>query len=112
MLCARAARGTPAAPEETHFCQFSGSVYARRGVAEACLALQERHRLDVNLLLFCAWAGCNGRRLDGGDLGLLRSVARPWQDNVVAPLRAARPEERRVGKEGVSTCRSRWSTYH
>src|SRR3546814_17945157 len=23
--------------------------------------------------------------------------------------RAARPEERRVGKEGVSTCRSRWS---
>src|SRR3546814_14946086 len=23
-----------------------------------------------------------------------------------------RPEERRVGKEGVSTCRSRWSPYH
>src|SRR3546814_16223388 len=23
-----------------------------------------------------------------------------------------RPEERRVGKEGVRTCRSRWSTYH
>src|SRR3546814_17122960 len=23
-----------------------------------------------------------------------------------------RSEERRVGKEGVSTCRSRWSTYH
>src|SRR3546814_11561291 len=25
---------------------------------------------------------------------------------------AARSEERRVGKECVSTCRSRWSTYH
>src|SRR3546814_20300934 len=24
----------------------------------------------------------------------------------------ARPEERRVGKECVSTCRSRWSPYH
>src|SRR3546814_9660508 len=24
----------------------------------------------------------------------------------------ARSEERRVGKEGVSTCRSRWSPYH
>src|SRR3546814_18042281 len=24
----------------------------------------------------------------------------------------ARSEERRVGKEGVSKCRSRWSTYH
>lgn len=81
---------SPIAPDETPFWQFSGSVYARRGVAEACLALQERHRLDVNLLLFCAWAGCNGRRLDGGDIGLLRSAVRHWQEQVVAPLRAAR----------------------
>ena len=81
---------SPIAPDETPFWQFSGSVYARRGVAEACLALQERHRLDVNLLLFCAWAGSNGRRLDGGDIGLLRSAARPGHDQVVAPLRAAR----------------------
>src|SRR3546814_12564526 len=27
-------------------------------------------------------------------------------------LKALRSEERRVGKECVSTCRSRWSTYH
>src|SRR3546814_2819680 len=27
-------------------------------------------------------------------------------------LLARRPEERRVGKECVSTCRSRWSPYH
>src|SRR3546814_4851306 len=26
--------------------------------------------------------------------------------------RVPRSEERRVGKEGVSKCRSRWSTYH
>src|SRR3546814_9508216 len=26
--------------------------------------------------------------------------------------RVERSEERRVGKEGVSTCRSRWSPYH
>src|SRR3546814_5219637 len=29
-----------------------------------------------------------------------------------AQLRGARSEERRVGKECVSTCRSRWSPYH
>src|SRR3546814_4851108 len=29
-----------------------------------------------------------------------------------APVRLARSEERRVGKECVSTCRSRWSPYH
>src|SRR3546814_3033703 len=28
------------------------------------------------------------------------------------PLVATRSEERRVGKECVSTCRSRWSPYH
>src|SRR3546814_14599663 len=27
-------------------------------------------------------------------------------------MRISRSEERRVGKEGVSTCRSRWSPYH
>src|SRR3546814_9708555 len=29
-----------------------------------------------------------------------------------APVAAERSEERRVGKECVSTCRSRWSPYH
>jgi len=79
-----------AAPDKTPFWQFSGTVYGRPGVAEACLDLQDRHGLDVNLLLFCAWAGTRGRRLDGGDIGLLRSVSRPWHDAVVAPLRSAR----------------------
>src|SRR3546814_17285102 len=30
----------------------------------------------------------------------------------MAPLVAARSDERRVGKACVSTCRSRWSQYH
>src|SRR3546814_10596534 len=34
---------------------------------------------------------------------------RPRRPGALA--RAARTEERRVGKEGVSTCRSRWSPY-
>jgi len=83
-------QGRALAPDKTPFWQFSGTVYGRPGVAEACLDLQDRHGLDVNLLLYCAWAGTRGQRLDGGDLGLLRSASRPWHDNVVAPLRAAR----------------------
>src|SRR3546814_17636587 len=31
---------------------------------------------------------------------------------VLAPVSPVRSEERRVGKECVSTCRSRWSPYH
>src|SRR3546814_13424330 len=33
-------------------------------------------------------------------------------DRSIAAAREARSEERRVGKECVSTCRSRWSPYH
>src|SRR3546814_20369290 len=44
---------------------------------------------------------------------LLDVQPRPW---LRAPaderVRRARSEERRVGKECVSTCRSRWSRYH
>src|SRR3546814_14533054 len=38
-------------------------------------------------------------------------VAGARREQVESAL-AGRSEERRVGKEGVSTCRSRWSTYH
>src|SRR3546814_12718186 len=38
---------------------------------------------------------------------------KPWLVlSVVAAMDEARSEERRVGKECVSTCRSRWSQYH
>src|SRR3546814_16701419 len=43
----------------------------------------------------------------GGDLGA-RNEALP----ILVGGAAARSEERRVGKECVSTCRSRWSPYH
>src|SRR3546814_8507434 len=37
----------------------------------------------------------------------------PHSSSVIAlTLRVERSEERRVGKECVSTCRSRWSPYH
>src|SRR3546814_18317492 len=35
-----------------------------------------------------------------------------WQDRDVKERDGSRSEERRVGKECVSTCRSRWSPYH
>src|SRR3546814_10303620 len=57
-----------------------------------------------------------------GEADLLQ-LAHPWplraQLNIAAlgagpdsPLCASRSEERCVGKECVSTCRSRWSPYH
>src|SRR3546814_20793235 len=41
-----------------------------------------------------------------------RSPAKPFQGDIDQAVESLRSEERRVGKEGVSTCRSRWSPYH
>jgi uncharacterized protein (TIGR02444 family) len=70
--------------------RFSLAVYGRPGVASACLALQDGPGLDVNLLLFCCWAGLRGHRLSGRELGAAAAVADPWQREIVAPLRAIR----------------------
>src|SRR3546814_12489723 len=59
-----------------------------------------------------------GRRL-AGPAGSARSPAIPASpqkqrrcEACADDLREMRSEERRVGKECVSTCRSRWSPYH
>src|SRR3546814_6115817 len=43
-------------------------------------------------------------------VGLFQDIGRLRLDRI--DLRVQRSEERRVGKECVSTCRSRWSPYH
>src|SRR3546814_7602987 len=53
-----------------------------------------------------------GRLIPAGT-GAAMSRLRVTATSRDAALRASqRSEERRVGKEGVSTCRSRWSPYH
>src|SRR3546814_20301060 len=50
-----------------------------------------------------------------GDKWVVLEGLRPGEKivtNGVQKVMAGRSEERRVGKECVSTCRSRWSTYH
>src|SRR3546814_17373240 len=44
------------------------------------------------------------------EMGMNLQMALGWRRHVL--LHASRSEERRVGKECVSTCRSRWSPYH
>lgn len=72
------------------FWDFSFTVYVRPGVADACLALQDRLGLDVNLLLFCCWTGCQGQRVDSVEMARLMAAVGDWQRSVVAPLRAVR----------------------
>src|SRR3546814_3823748 len=48
----------------------------------------------------------------GGDASTLRDAIARVRREAEDAVRAGRSEERRVGKECVSTCRSRWSPYH
>ncbi len=79
-----------AAEAHNPFWDFSLAVWGREAVEPACLDLQERHGLDVNLLLFCGWAGRRGRALDDADIARLIAAARPWREATVLPLRKLR----------------------
>lgn len=75
---------------ENPFWDFSLAVYGRSGVAEACLALQDEAGLDVNILLFCCFAGSRRRRLDARAAGRLAAETADWQRCAVRPLREVR----------------------
>lgn len=82
------------------FWVFSLAVYDRPGVADACLALQDRLGLDVNLLLFCLWAGHCGHRLSAEELAALDAASAPWRDSVIRPLRGVRRWLKQPAQEG------------
>lgn len=66
------------------------AAYGADGVADACLALQDRHDQNAPLLLWGAWNAATGRRPDADDIEAACDVARAWQTVAVAPLRAVR----------------------
>lgn len=70
---------------------FSLRVYARPGVADALLALQNAHGADVNLLLYCAWHAASGRgALSVERVAVLDARLAPWRTAVIAALRDVR----------------------
>ena len=73
------------------FWHFALALYAKPGVAPACLELQDRHGKDVLIALFGCWLGASGRgRLDAAALARAEAAARPWRQSVVEPLRRTR----------------------
>jgi uncharacterized protein (TIGR02444 family) len=82
---------TPSQPLDTPLWAFALAVYGRDGVADECLALQERLNLDVNLLLFAAFIGAvAGVRLESQDIAAASAAIADWQSEIVVTLRRAR----------------------
>ncbi len=82
-------RAEPAVTTDA-FWRFSLDVYRRGGVAGACIALQDEHGADVDVLLFVLWCAARGSVLDAAGLRAIDTAVAPWRSTVVQPLRQAR----------------------
>ena len=93
------------------FWQYSLALYQRPGVADFCLNLQDglhpsadrsaispqapsadpgNEHANVNVLLFCCWAGRQGVKLTQSNMRSLEASIATWHQDQVLPLRAAR----------------------
>ena len=74
---------------ESLFWNYSCQLFQLADVAEVCLQMQNNFDADVNLLLFCCWAGENRRPLNKTEIDSLIQASKPWQ-SAIKPLREAR----------------------
>lgn len=76
---------------ESPLWRFSLAVYRGPGVQEECLAVQERHGVDVNLLMLVAYVGAiEGAVLSASDIADALEASGAWHGNVVKTLRQVR----------------------
>lgn len=79
------------------FWDFSVRTYRTKGVPDACLALQNDHGADVNMLLYCCWTGAANGVFDDELFDRASAYSVSWANNVVIPLRAARTWMKHTG---------------
>ncbi len=72
------------------FWRFSLRIYGTPDVPAACLTLQDRSGVDVNVLLFGLFAASQNRRLASADMDAIMAAIDPWRLNAVVPLRGVR----------------------
>ena len=77
--------------KDNPFWTYSYALHESEGVGPACIELQDRHGLDVNLLLYCCWIAASGRgALDAADLEKAFETVQQWQTRVSTPIREIR----------------------
>jgi len=81
---------TASAPQTSPFWTFSLGYYRGAGVSEACLELQDNCGVDVNVVLFLLWLASQERRLATDQIRLVADKVRPWQVDVIGPIRSLR----------------------
>lgn len=70
---------------------FALKLYAQPGVSDACLVLQDRVGVDINVLLLALYAAIDrGIALSSHDLHDFDDVAATWRGDIVLALRSIR----------------------
>ncbi len=77
-------------PQSSPFWTFSLGYYRGAGVSEACLELQDNCGVDVNVVLFLLWMASQKRQVAAAEVKRLADKVRPWQVDVIGPIRALR----------------------
>lgn len=83
----------PADWEKLHEAQwaFVLDFYARPGVSQACLELQDSLGVDVTVLLHAIWLHCAfGITPDATEVAAFDTAVEPWRIQVITRLRGAR----------------------
>ncbi|MFK7864316.1 MAG: TIGR02444 family protein [Pseudohongiellaceae bacterium] len=73
-----------------NFWGFSVELYQQEGIAPACLKLQNKFGLDVNLVLLCFWYGHTTGSMGPEALQASIKFSDQWRMQVVNPLRQSR----------------------
>jgi uncharacterized protein (TIGR02444 family) len=81
---------TSSSGQPSAFWTFSLGFYRQVGVPDACLELQDRCGVDVNIVLFLLWSATLRRRLEVSQTRALADRVRGWQNDVVMPIRNLR----------------------
>ncbi|MGK0297624.1 MAG: hypothetical protein ACI9XC_001234 [Gammaproteobacteria bacterium] len=72
------------------FWNYSIKAYSQDGVPNACLILQDKFELDVNMILFCCWYGITNGNLSKELFCHCHEYCRTWSTKTVKPLRNIR----------------------
>jgi uncharacterized protein (TIGR02444 family) len=81
---------TADASQDSPFWRFSLAFYRNPAVAAACIDLQDRAGVDVNVLFFLLWNATLERTLPAEAVAELDRRIGAWRDAAVVPLREIR----------------------
>ncbi len=85
-------------PMQSPLWRYALALYAKSGVASACLALQAHAGVDVCVLLHALYAANRGRPLTPAQLEASDQRVRGWRERVILPLRHLRQDM----KDGIA----------